>query len=381
MLNKSFETEAPDVETKANLEARDRRERAAINFHGPVFPASVEVNGRERKVLGKSLATLMKDAALLAPPEIVIPFIAAVGRITMLAAREKAGKSTLAAFIAAVVSCGRELWGHEVKQGVVVWVGLEEEQGDAVRRFSEMNADAQLMRLVGPFQVDDAIAQIEAEIVAHDARLVVIDSLAAFFKEVDDENGAAGWTKHLLPLVALARKHRTAIVLLHHANRAQGTYRGSSAIGAAMDMILEMSEDEKDSSVRHVRPRGRWTVKPFSLRYEPTREFSLIGDETPSLEAQRAAKRDTLLEKIHRWLLELGRPASLSELRKAAGTRASLCDEALGALVAAGRVRHLGKRQGYEAVGGREIAEVTPKPSGNRARKDHQRDGQLDIGL
>ncbi len=54
-----------------------------------------------------TLAELLRDPAMLRPPEAVHERFAWRGRVTLLAAREKAGKTTLAAWVAAQVS-GRE---------------------------------------------------------------------------------------------------------------------------------------------------------------------------------------------------------------------------------------------------------------------------------
>jgi hypothetical protein len=343
----------------------------ALAKHSPsTTPRTVEVKGKAMRVLGVLLASLMANPTLLAAPEMVIPFFAAVGRLTMLAAREKLGKSTLAAFLAAAVSCGGELWGHLVKKGVVLWVGLEEDPGDAVRRFVEMGADPENIVMLPRLAAVRPLEQLEAEIVAHRPRLVVIDSLAAFYQEIEDENGAAAWTKQLMPLVQLARSSGAAIVLLHHANRAQGSYRGSSAIGAAMDMILEMSESTTDANVRHIKPRGRWKVEPYALRYELSNGWTFVGGGAGA-EMARTAKLDGLQAAICRELAKRTRPAHLATIRKAVGGKAVDCDEALRLAVTAGRVIHLGKRQGYE-LPRRDAAE--PASPGNSA-------DQLDIQI
>lgn len=58
-----------------------------------------------------SLAEVLADPDAGKPPECVAPRIAWGGRVTLLAAREKAGKSTLASAIAAAVSSGYKLFG------------------------------------------------------------------------------------------------------------------------------------------------------------------------------------------------------------------------------------------------------------------------------
>lgn len=335
--------------------------------HAPAaatVPETVSVNGRQKRVHAIRLSRLLENEALLAVPEMVIPLLAAVGRLTMLAAREKLGKSTLAAFLAAVVSCGRDLWGHTVTKGAVLWVGLEEEPGDAVRRFVAMGADPDHVFIIPRLPSEHAMEQLQAEIVAHSPRLVVVDSLAAFFRDIEDENGAAAWTKHLMPLVEIARTTRAAIVVLHHANRAQGSYRGSSAIGAAMDMILEMTESSTDATARTIKPRGRWAVPAITLRYvEETREWLLVDGDAQDTDAARAARLTAIGDGILAWLASQTTPATVTAIRQAMGGKGTDCDEALRQLVEAQRVIHLGLRKGYVLATGASD-HGTPEPQG-----------------
>lgn len=313
---------------------------------GVVVPKTVTINGRERPVRAVPLATLLKDPRLCQPPEMVVPFIAAVGRVTMLAATEKLGKSTLAAFLAAVVTCGRELWQSAVKPGVVLWVGLEEEPGDAVRRFKEMGANPHRLAMLDRLTAEDPVEQLRAEVVAYQPRLIIIDSLAVFF-DTDDENAAAAWKKRLMPLVELARSSRAAIIILHHANKSDGRYRGSSAIGAGMDMILEMTKSPDRFEVRLLNPRGRWSVQPFAVRYDGVSAWTLEGDIPRSAAAVQAAKTTGLQEAVFNWLSAQSAPSLVADIRRGVGGKGTDCDAALRALVEAGRVIHLGRRKGY----------------------------------
>jgi len=336
----------------------------------PETPPPVIVNGRRRKPKAVLLRNLLDTPELLAPPEMVIPYVAAVGRLSMVAAREKLGKSTFAAYTAAAVSLGRELWGTDVAQGLVLWVGLEEEPGDAVRRFKALGADPDHVVLLSRLAPKNPIEQLEVEVAAYKPRLIIIDSLAACFSDVEDENGAAAWTKSLMPLVDLARKSRAAILVLHHANRAQGTYRGSSAIGASMDMIIEMTEAEANSPVRRFKPRGRWSVQPFSLRYEPSQDWVLVDGGERASQNAREERMGALGERIQVWLSSRGAPALAAEIRSAMGGKAADCDEALRRLVQEDRVRSRGPRKGYEVPG-----EAVDPPTDGRTSD------QIDVGL
>jgi len=100
------------------------------------------------------------------------------------------------------------------------------------------------------------------------ATVLVIDTLSEFARGlVDDYNSAAQWTPQLHALRGLLQRTEAAGILLHHSNKANGRYRDSSAIGAGVDAILELSTPAEDPVVRAVRARGRMVMSDFRLRF------------------------------------------------------------------------------------------------------------------
>jgi hypothetical protein len=311
------------------------------------FPSSVLVEGEVREVYGRTMRALMGMLGEVRAPEEVVPGLAAVGRVALLAAREKMGKSTFAAAAAVEVSRGGSILGQPVQEGVVLWVGLEEAVQDALLRFKEMGANPDNLVLLERLDGPGGATQLKVEIVAHKARFVVIDSLAKFSAGlVEDENSSSGWTRELGHISDIARCTGAAIVILHHANRSTGSYRGSSAIGANVDMIVEMFEDAKDSTVRLLKPKGRWRTTPYAVRYDPdtsTYEPVVLADGS---EASARARDDGRQAQILSWLAQ--HPGSgKAKIREGIGGRAEHVDDALRALVAAGKVTHLGLKEGY----------------------------------
>ena len=73
-------------------------------------------------------------------PPAVARLIAHVGRVTLLHAREKAGKSTLIGAAVAAVTRGHSFLGMPTVAGDVLWVG-EEAVGDVKTRLSQWDAD------------------------------------------------------------------------------------------------------------------------------------------------------------------------------------------------------------------------------------------------
>lgn len=199
-----------------------------------------------------SAAELAQDPNLLEPPATVLPWIAWEARITLLAAREKHGKSWLAAHQAALGS----------RQGKsIVWL-QEEFAGDVLRRFQDFGADLSNIDLLRrPF---GSWEEFHTALEAADPDVVVVDTLATLVKNVADdvpetsqgEEWQAIFSTHFRRLA----DQGTGVVVVHHATKATGEYRGSTGIGAGADLILTMSKEEDEPNARHLDPVGRFHV-------------------------------------------------------------------------------------------------------------------------
>lgn len=219
-----------------------------------------------------SLAEIVRDPELLQPPETVVPRLAWRGRVTLLAAREKAGKSTLLSAAAAAKSAGHRFLGDVPAPGRVLYLPLEEHVGDVAQRLISFQAAAELVWLMqAPL---DPFAELEGAVATVEPELVIIDTLAAFTERMDlDPGKSTDWTPIMARFERIARGTGAAVIILHHARKSDGKYRDSSAIGARVDMILEMGEDEDVPGVRKIKAKGRWTVEDYAVHYvEPDGE-------------------------------------------------------------------------------------------------------------
>ncbi|HSW29671.1 MAG TPA: AAA family ATPase [Longimicrobiales bacterium] len=262
---------------RAGLEPREAgvRVRALLPGGGGDAPG-------EPLPLVRSLADILADPASLRPPEAVVRRLAWRGRTTLLAAREKEGKSTLSRRAAATASRGGRFLGERCLRVPVLVVALEEAVGDVARSLHDFGADPSRVfvvdRLVDPF--NDLARAIETT----SAGLVVVDTLAAFAEGlVDDPSSSSAWTAVMSKFTRLTRDSGTALLLLHHARKSDGAYRDSSAIGAGVDVLIEMRAGE-EQSVRRFSPRGRWPMDAFSCSFDG-KDFHLVAGEL-SLDAR-----------------------------------------------------------------------------------------------
>lgn len=224
------------------------------------------------------LDELLDDDEIMRPPPPVVPRLAWSGRSTLLAAREKSGKSTLIGYIASQVTRGGTFLGEPCERGEVLIIGLEEFIGDAARRLRHFEAIGSRVHLVdrlighadpnGPSRPQEILAHIDAVKPA----LVIIDSLSAYSHgQVQDDNNATQMASVVQPLTDLAHRLSVALIIVHHARKSDGRARGSTAITAGTDVVVEFfcPDENADLTVRRMRTAGRVPVAPvYDVRFD-----------------------------------------------------------------------------------------------------------------
>lgn len=248
------------------------------------------------------LDELWSNAAVMRPPPTVVPRIAWSGRLTLLAAREKSGKSTLTGYVTAQVTRGGMFLGQHCTSGNVLVIGLEEFIGDAARRLRHFDADPTRVHVVDKLHGDPQSRpqEVRTHIEAVDPKLVIIDSLSAYSAgQIQDENNAAQMTAVVKPLADLAHELGIAVVVLHHASKASNKARGSTGIMANADVVCEFfaPNEDTDATLRTMRTAGRVPIIPrWDFRYDG-RDYSLTDGSDAPIEQQImtvVAERPTL---------------------------------------------------------------------------------------
>lgn len=235
------------------------------------------------------LDELLENDAIMRPPPPVVPYLAWASRSTLLAAREKSGKSTLTGYIAACVSNGADFLDEPTTPGAVLIIGLEEYIGDTARRLRDFHADKTRVELVDTFsgETSERLSEIRAHVAAVKPVLVVIDSLMAYSAGViTDANNSTQTQATVQGLTDLAHETGVALIIIHHARKSDGKYRDSSAIGGAVDIIAEVfcPDENTDPTARRVRPVGRAPTRGVDFRYDGygySRVDALAGTKAP----------------------------------------------------------------------------------------------------
>ena len=236
------------------------------------------------------------DGTAAAGPPAVARLLAHVGRVTLLHAREKAGKSTLIGAAVAAVTRGRPFLGMPTVAGDVLWVG-EEAVGDVKARLWQWEADLERVyftRRPSPDpEHDSSLRRLVARL--HPV-WVILDTWSHYLKvhRVKDTAGPGEQGLLIGDVVDLAREYGTAVALAHHNRKnpsaaaesgdAAGEYRDSTAIGAAVDMIVSVSR-ARAPRARRLTPSGRWTEDPLTVVLEPGAGYELTTDLRAALDA------------------------------------------------------------------------------------------------
>ena len=163
------------------------------------------------------LDELFENDNIMRPPPAIVPRLAWASRSTLLAAREKAGKSTLTGYLTACVSNGSSFLGEPCAKGGVLLIGLEEFIGDAARRLRHFGADATNVHIVDRFAGDPLMRpqELRDHIESVDPILVIIDSLTAYSHgQIQDDNNATQMAKVVQPLTDVVHQLGVALIIV-----------------------------------------------------------------------------------------------------------------------------------------------------------------------
>jgi hypothetical protein len=206
----------------------------------------------------------------------------------------------------------------------VLLVCLEESLTDPVRRAVAFGADPANVDIVT--SLPNGVADLRAIMARRIYAAVFMDTLAALLASlgVSDFNAAAQVLPVMNELATLAHESGAAIVLLHHASKGTGKYRDSTALGGAVDLIVEMAdpEDAGDPTRRDFKTRGRMPTENFSVTFADGRYAPAESGESLEMRIIRAI-RDAAAN---------GRTLSKTAIREAIGGRVARIDAALRAL-------------------------------------------------
>jgi AAA domain/DnaB-like helicase N terminal domain len=238
------------------------------------------------------------------PPAVpwVIEGIAVEGCLTLLSGKEGEGKSLLAMSLAVGVGLGEDVAGVPCTQRKVLIVDAENGKYEIHRRVHTLGLPAEGVAVVEAdgYNLGRDLAALEELIDKFDPGLLILDSFRSLWP-AGEENDSAAVSAVLDPLRNMLRRRRVAGILLHHVSRAGNDYRGTSAIGAAIELgfnLKRIPEDPESRDRRRLRcfkcrpapePHDRWLrlhVERGQVFVDSTDPFEGEAEEKPAAPAR-----------------------------------------------------------------------------------------------
>jgi len=242
-------------------------------------------------VRARTLRDVWADPDARKAPEAVIPRLAWRGRLTVYAAPDKGGKSTVVAAGVAAMTRGDNFLGEPTVKGSCLWAMLEEHIADWAIRATRFGTDQDAVHVLE--HPGDPVATIRAEAERLRPTVLVVDVLTRYAGDRVTESGsAAQWTAVMVGLQEIARQLDVAVIVLHHARKSDGVARDSGEITARADVVPEQKTLPEDG-VHRFTVRGRWTLADFAVKLVGDRH-ELAAGGTVELSPQRRKVRDAL---------------------------------------------------------------------------------------
>jgi 5S rRNA maturation endonuclease (ribonuclease M5) len=250
-----------------------------------------------------------------APVPFVLEPVLVEGCVTMLAGREGRGKSMLALAIAAALGRGAlllDVAGMPVGLGGrVLYIDAENGEPEIHRRLHGLDVQSGRLAYVEAdgFDLRRELGRVEHLVAKHKPRLLVLDSMRSLAPGLD-ENDSQEVEAALRPVVRLTQRLGISTLILHHASRGSGEYRGSTAIGAAVELGFTLARIDGDPMAGTRRRLTCWKSRPAP---EPAERWLTIkkGDggeillfEAAPYEPQRDAPVRDEVEEALRDLVE-----------------------------------------------------------------------------
>ena len=277
----------------------------------PLIPLNFKDENTPEKIELTRLGDLLNE-----PEEIhsyLVDNLLPTGGSSLLFAKPKAGKSTLARNIALAVAQGKEILGRKVQKSTVIYLALEEKRSEIQRHFKDMNANGKEDILIKAGFINSPTPELLIELVSeHKPGFIIIDTLNAFIR-FNDGNDYSKILNALLPYIGIARDYDTHIMFVHHARKNDenpfDAILGSTAILASIDSAIYLKRTDESNYIQTRQRYGQDLESHFLDLDQETRTFQL-GTKTST------AKESKLKNQILAFLKEYDSEVPLNDIKE-----------------------------------------------------------------
>ena len=200
------------------------------------------------------------------------------GSITLLCGDAGIGKSYISLYLSILMAEGKDFLGSAMKRKNVLFVDLESSLPLLNTRIQSIGIKSENIFFYTEslnFLMKEDIAELKNEILATEAGFCVIDSLMDVIPGIN-ENDSGAMNQIFSALRSLVKQTGCSFLIIHHVNKANGDYRGSSAIKGAIDALYTLKSVKEKSSYKilEIEPtKTRYTtIHPIKLKIEWEKE-------------------------------------------------------------------------------------------------------------
>jgi hypothetical protein len=170
------------------------------------------------------------------------------GGLSLLVAKPKVGKTTLAFNLAVAVAAGEDFLGRKTKQAQVIYLAHEEKKSEIQKKLKALPHRPGKISFYFGSAPEKAIQEVRHLIQETKAGFLVVDVLQKLCR-VKDLNDYAQVTNTLEPLMSMAREENCHIMLTHHAGKADrrdgDDILGSTALLGGVDTSIHIKKREQ----------------------------------------------------------------------------------------------------------------------------------------
>ncbi len=258
---------------------------------------------------------------------------------SIIVAKPKVGKSTVARQMGLSVARGEAFLGRQTTKGTVLYVSLEEKRSEVRNHFRLMGATgAENLGVYTGSTPEDAYEWLKREVERQKPVLIIIDTLFRFAR-VTDVNDYAKIITVLDPLLSIAREKSVHLMVIHHARKSAGdgadATLGSTAIFGTVDTAILLKRMDGKRTIE--------TQQRYGTDMEPT---ILIFDTTTRMVALGGTKEENDTQKVADAILELLKaeemPITEAAIDEQIDGRTVFKRKALRELVANGGITRIG---------------------------------------
>ena len=202
---------------------------------------------RDEPLVFTELENLLTESDELV--EWIVTDMIAAGSANILAAPPKVGKSTAARVLALEVARGGTFLGHPCTPAPVWYVALEDKRSEVKKHLLRLGATgSDPLRFFFRQPVRNLLGQLTALAEEERPGLIIVDTLQRLIN-AKDLNDYAETTSKIDPILTLARETGAAVLLVHHAGKADragiGAVLGSTALAGSVDNVFLMKRTER----------------------------------------------------------------------------------------------------------------------------------------